>query len=226
MTQFQLESEDGTYYLVCNENCSKNNTGGLSDRKAKPKQVIHHANKANPEQCLVQIYTMYLEHWLHTNETVFYLAPLKKPKKNMRYLNVVTNWSGKTVDWVCFVGEIWDMRPITPSVLPQQHGYFNQKLMSSSLWIAQATEVLVVFEPILEDQWWSKGRAVKHPEHSILPLMVDQHLKSSKKKQKSTSQTSVSVTSTSMSSIATSDTLPHTPISHLIYPFMCSSASY
>ena len=50
-TQFQLvEPVDGTQpYLLYSENCSKNNTGGLSDCKVKQKRMMHHANKANPE---------------------------------------------------------------------------------------------------------------------------------------------------------------------------------
>ena len=79
VTQFQLvESEEGTHYLVYSEKCSQNNTSGLSDRKVKPTQVMHHTNEANPDRCLVRLYKKYVEHQPDTNETAFYLAPLKK----------------------------------------------------------------------------------------------------------------------------------------------------
>ena len=81
VTQFQLvESVDGTQpYLGYSENCSKNNTGGLT------LWMVHHANEANPERCLVRFYKKYLEHRTDIDETASYLAPLKKPKGNVWY---------------------------------------------------------------------------------------------------------------------------------------------
>ena len=41
---------------VVPENASKNNTGGLAQRKVQPKQVVHHSNTSNPERCFVQLF--------------------------------------------------------------------------------------------------------------------------------------------------------------------------
>ena len=80
ISQFELvkpasEPPDIIYY----ENFSKTNSGGLSNRKVKPKQVIHHSNMKTPSRCLVNLYQKYLEHRPDTKETSFYLTPLKNP---------------------------------------------------------------------------------------------------------------------------------------------------
>ena len=80
---------DGSPHSVYHENCSKNNAGGLADCKVQPKRVIHHANETNPQRCLARLYKKYLEHRPDTEETVFYLAPLKKPKGNVWYSKAV-----------------------------------------------------------------------------------------------------------------------------------------
>ena len=52
--------------VYCSDNCSM-------DHKVKPKRVMHHANEANPEQCLMLLYKKYFEH-----------QPLKKLKGNIK----------------------------------------------------------------------------------------------------------------------------------------------
>ena len=109
LNQFELvEPKDDTAYLVYHENCSKNNSGGLADRKVKPKQVIHHANETNPERCLVHMYKKYLDRRPETEETAFYLTPLKKPKGKVWYAKTAVghNTLAKTVSRVCQAGGI------------------------------------------------------------------------------------------------------------------------
>ena len=109
LNQFELvEPKDDTAYLVYHENCSKKNSGGLADQKVKPKQVIHHANETNPERCLVHMYKKYLDHRPETEETAFYLTPLKKPKGKVWYAKTAVghNTLAKIVSRVCQAGGI------------------------------------------------------------------------------------------------------------------------
>ena len=76
-----FEPDDGPAYLLYTENASKNNTGGLAQRKVQPKQVVHHSNTSNPERCFVQLFKKYCQHCPSVKKTsAFYLTPLKKPK--------------------------------------------------------------------------------------------------------------------------------------------------
>lgn len=68
-------------FLRYTEDSSKNNQGGLKDRKNKVKQVVHHENIESPGRCPVRI----LERYNSLCPTkrpgdAFYLQPLKKPK--------------------------------------------------------------------------------------------------------------------------------------------------
>ncbi len=105
LPQFKLveSATDGSNYLVYNENYSKNNSGGLKDRKVRPKSVTHYANETNPGRCLVRLFKKYLSHRPDTSETAFYLTPLQKPKGNAWYSSVPVgrNTLAKTVSRIC-----------------------------------------------------------------------------------------------------------------------------
>ena len=52
LSQIELvEHTNQLPYLVCTENISKNNRGGLEQRKIDAKQVVHHSNTTNPDRC-------------------------------------------------------------------------------------------------------------------------------------------------------------------------------
>ena len=57
-----IEPTDATPYLVYTENISKNNEGGIAQRKLDSKVVRHHANIKNPSRCFVQHYKTYISH--------------------------------------------------------------------------------------------------------------------------------------------------------------------
>ena len=108
-SQFELvkpasKPPDIIYY----ENFSKNNSGGLSSRKVKRKQVIRHSNMKTPSRCLVNLYQKYLEHRPDTKETLFYLTSLKKPKSTIWYKKIPVghNTLSKTVSRLCKAGGI------------------------------------------------------------------------------------------------------------------------
>ena len=76
-----LKPYNGPAYLSYIENASKNNTGGLVQRKVQSKQVVHHSNVSYPERCFVQLLKKYCRHCPSVQKnSVFYLIPLKKPK--------------------------------------------------------------------------------------------------------------------------------------------------
>ena len=53
-----VEPPGATPYLVYTEN-SKNNSGGLAQRKVEAKSVAYHADKQNPERCFVRLFKEY-----------------------------------------------------------------------------------------------------------------------------------------------------------------------
>jgi hypothetical protein len=108
LTSLVEPTDETTPFLIYYENFSKNNSGGLSNRKVMPKQVKHHANLANPNRCLVNLFKKYIGHRPETTETSFYLTPLKKPRSNAWYTKtpVGHNTLGKTVSRLCKAGGI------------------------------------------------------------------------------------------------------------------------
>ena len=124
-------------YVIYTENYSKNNAGGLSHRKVKPKQVVHHANEENPERCLVQLYKKYLEHRPQTTNTALYLRPLKKPKDSIWFskLSIGHNTLSNTVARVCKAGGINGYKTnhslrVTTATRLFQRGVDEQLIMS------------------------------------------------------------------------------------------------
>jgi hypothetical protein len=77
-------------YVVYNESTSKNNSGGLKNRKIKPKHVVHYANSSNPERCFVRLLKKYREHRPSRDDTTdaFYLTPIGEPKGKVWYKTV------------------------------------------------------------------------------------------------------------------------------------------
>ena len=69
-----------------NESTSKNNSGGLKNRKVKPKQVVHYANMDNPDRCFVKLLKKYREHRPSSCDSdAFYLTPIPQPKGQVWY---------------------------------------------------------------------------------------------------------------------------------------------
>ena len=78
-------------YVVYNESISKNNSGGLKNRKVKPKSVVQYANKENPQRCFVRPLKVYREHRPSSDSMdhgAFYLTPISEPKGKVWYKTV------------------------------------------------------------------------------------------------------------------------------------------
>ena len=100
-----IEPTDATPYLVYTENISKNNEGGIAQRKLDSKVVRHHAtNIKNPSRCFVQHYKTYISHLPpERKRDAIYLTPLKKLNGNVWYTKtpVGHNKLGRTVSRLC-----------------------------------------------------------------------------------------------------------------------------
>ena len=79
-----VEKPGAPAYLVYTKNTSKNNSGGLQQRKVKPKQVVHYANPECPERCFVQLFKLYCSHrpaqLIDLKHNSFYVTAVKNPK--------------------------------------------------------------------------------------------------------------------------------------------------
>jgi hypothetical protein len=104
-TQFKLvEPTDSPSYLMYTENVSKNNRGGLSQRKVAPKEVTHYANVENPQRCIVRLFKTYREHCPPDRTTAaFYLTPLRKMRSNIWFSSIPVghNTLNSTVKRLC-----------------------------------------------------------------------------------------------------------------------------
>ena len=77
---------DSKSYLIYNECGSKNNLGGIKDRKVKNKVVKIYSNAANPSRCVVTLYKKYMDlRPANTPGDVLYLQPLCKPLPHCWY---------------------------------------------------------------------------------------------------------------------------------------------
>ena len=64
-------------FLEYTEDCSKNNRGGLKDRKVLPKSVKHYQNTTDPHRCFIRLYELYISKCpSHLKTGAFYLTPL------------------------------------------------------------------------------------------------------------------------------------------------------
>ena len=73
-------------HLVYTENVSKNNPGGLHNRKLKPTVVIHHANVNDPSRCFVTFYKVYMTHRpKEVQHNAFYVTPIWNLKSEVWY---------------------------------------------------------------------------------------------------------------------------------------------
>ena len=104
-TQFKLvEQTDSPSYIIYTENASKNNRGGISQRKVAPKEVTHYANTDNPQRCIVRLFKVYSQHCPPDRTTAaFYLTPLRKPKSDIWFSStpVGHNTLNSTVKRLC-----------------------------------------------------------------------------------------------------------------------------
>ena len=104
-TQFKLvEQTDSPSCLVYTENASKNNKGGIAQRKVAPKEVTHYANTDMSQRCLVRLFKEYCRHCPpDCKPTAFYLTPLRKPKSTIWFSStpVGHNTLNNTVKRLC-----------------------------------------------------------------------------------------------------------------------------
>lgn len=88
-SQFALYTDTalGKEYLEYREDSSKNNQGGIQQRKVSRKVVRAYENVQNPNRCLVCLYKKYLELRPKTPRCPdhFYLRPLNKPTADCWY---------------------------------------------------------------------------------------------------------------------------------------------
>ena len=106
LSQIKLfEPVGGRAYLQYTENVSKNNAGGLKERKIKAKQVTHHANLQRPDRCFVELFKLYVSH-RPDNEIkgdAFYLTPLRNPRASVWYscMPIGNHTLASTVQRIC-----------------------------------------------------------------------------------------------------------------------------
>ena len=99
-----VEPADGVPHLVYTENVSKNNPGGLHNRKLKPKIVIHHANLECPSRCLVMFYKAYMsDRPPDLQHNAFYLTPICISKTAVWYTPIPVGYRTltTTVNRIC-----------------------------------------------------------------------------------------------------------------------------
>lgn len=103
-SQIQLKCDkSGKEYLLYTEDMSKNQQGGLQQRKLTPKQVRAYENSENKSRCIVALYKLYLNKRPPGEIEAFYLRPLVKPKNDIWYRPVAIgkNTISKVVSRMC-----------------------------------------------------------------------------------------------------------------------------
>ena len=95
-----VEPENGVSYLIYTEFVSKTNQGGLLHRKKEPKKVVHHANLACHERCLVRLFKLYNSKCpADRPHNAFYLRPRSKSMGDIWYQKsaVGHNWLANVI---------------------------------------------------------------------------------------------------------------------------------
>ena len=84
---FQIVQEKPAY-LLYTESGSKNNSGGLRDRKLKNKVVKIFENEEKPERCVLKLFIKYMSlRPPNATTQALYLQPLQNPSDNCWYAN-------------------------------------------------------------------------------------------------------------------------------------------
>ena len=98
------EATNGVSCLEYYENVSKNNAGGLNNRKIDPKVVRHYENATNPARCFVRLYKLYIDKCpSEVPGDMFFLKPLVRYTANQWYTAqpIGHNLLGGTVKRIC-----------------------------------------------------------------------------------------------------------------------------
>ena len=104
-----------TPYVVYTESSSKNNSGGLKNRKIAPKQVYQFANVTNPKRCFIRLLKMYRKHRPQNGIDDFYLTPLPNPKGAVWYKNCPIGVNTVPLCKICVKRQVSKViKPITP----------------------------------------------------------------------------------------------------------------
>ena len=121
-----VEPPDGVPHLIYTENVSKNNPGGLYNRKIKPKVVIHHANLTDPARCFVTFYKAYMAHRPkpeNVQHNAFYLSPKRNPNSQVLYSTCPVGYHtlANTVKRLCKVAEGQENQAAANPPIASQH---------------------------------------------------------------------------------------------------------
>ena len=77
---FSLEERDGIQRLVYRESTSKNNGGGLKDKKFQAKTVEVLRDDELGDRCVVRLYTLYIEKRSNVGQDFLWVKPIPKPQ--------------------------------------------------------------------------------------------------------------------------------------------------
>lgn len=126
-----VEPADSVPHLVYTENVSKNNPGGLHNRKLKPKTVIHHANLECPSRCSTKRTWLTTLQISSTMPSIWLQFAIQKRQSGIHlYLLNIARWWPLWIEFVR-VHRSMATRRITRSELPLQLDFFNKVLTSS-----------------------------------------------------------------------------------------------
>jgi hypothetical protein len=152
------EPENATPYLQYTECGSKNNPGGLNERKVKNKSVKLFANRNDENRCAVRLFKKYMSlRPTNAPADVFYLQPIRKVRSDCWFQArpIGHNTLGKTVKRLCDkIGESGyytnhSLRRTCATRLYQQ-GVEEEKIMSITG--HRSTKALRIYKKMSEKQ--------------------------------------------------------------------------